>query len=287
MNKAFKFTPEQLKAIYDGDIDARNAFFFDNLDIITRMAQCAYDREKHATVTVEDLIQGAYVDMDYFRRGVNNPVVDEVGIRGFLRWSFHLAPYGGLAHCREYNPKITSKCAFFDPQYCDNNFVRLDALMRENSEKRGTVAFEEYLYTDDGDDDFAELGVIDGDDNEQSEDYTAEYVEVFGEYLTPKMRDVFALTMDGYDVTHIAEKLGLKLGATTTRQVRIREAFGKHLDEVVKDLAERGINADGIVDRQPKRFYKMSEEQRAYHRENARKNRARRRAERKDHDDIS
>lgn len=278
MNKSFKFTPEQLKAIYDGDIDARNTFYFDNLDIITRMAQVAYDREKHATVTVEDLIQGAYIDMDYFRHSVNGPVTNEIEIAGFLRWSFHLAPYGGLAHCRKYNPKITSKCVFFDPTYCDNNFVRLDALMRDNSERTGDATVIEYANTDDGDDDFAELGIIDGD-NEHSEDYTAEYVEAFSKYLTPKMRDVFALTMDGYTATQIAEKLGIKLVATATRQARIREAFGKYLDEVVKDLAERGIDADGIADRQPKRFYKTSEKQRETMRRYLERKRERKRAE--------
>ncbi len=280
--KTFKYTDEQLQAIYDGDIDARNTFYFDNLDIITRMAQTAIEREKHPSVTVEDLIQGAYVDMDYFCQGPNKRVQNNLDIATFMRWSFHLAPYGGLAYCRENNPKITCRYgSIFGTDYTDANFLRLDALMRENSEKSGSCAFEEYVNTDVAAD-CAERGVIDGD--EYTADSNDEYVEIFGRYLTPKMRDVFALMVDGYTDTQIAEKLGLRLGATSTRKRHIREVFGKHSADVVKALADYGINADGIPDRTPKRNYKTSEKQRESMARYLAKKRERKRDESTPHD---
>lgn len=255
MATTFKFTPEQLRQIYDGDIDARNTFYFDNLDIIKRMAHCAVQREKHPTVTVDDLVQGAYVDMDYFCHSVNKPVTDEYEIACFLRWSFHLAPYGGLAYCRENNPKITCQCGgFYGTDYTDNNFVRLDAIVDDSDKHLQSDITNSYAeYIADPRADFTE----------QSDDCIDEYVDVFGQYLTPKMRDVFALVMDGYDATHIADKLGLTLGATVVRQGRIRDAFGKHTDSIVKALASYDIHAESIVDRTPTRIYKTDEKQRA------------------------
>ena len=264
----FKFTTEQLRQIYEGDIDARNTFYFDNLDIITRMAYSAMQRERHPVVTVDDLIQGVYADMDYFCEGVDKPVTDEHGIIFFLRWSFHLAPYGGLAYCREHNPKITAKItysgvSFFDTTYTDKDCLQLDC-------------------TIDGDEGGKTYGEIIPDTRAElteHEDYTDEFIKVFGEYLTPKMREVFALAMYGYDGTRISEMLGLNRATTYTRMNRLCDAFAKHLDDVVKTLAYYGIYAEGIAERAPKRFYKTSEKQRARQAKCRRLKRERRRAE--------
>lgn len=283
MLNTWKCTDEQLVKIYEGDIDARNTFYFDNLDIITRIAQNALNREKHPTVTIDDLVQGVYVDMDYFCQGPNKRVENAVDIGMFVRWSCHLAPYGGLAYCREHNPKITCRYgSFFGTDYTDNNFVRLDALMRDNSEKRGTATFEEYVDADDEGDELDELATVDSDDTDDF--YLYEYIRVFGEYLTPKQREVFGLTVEGYTATQIAEKLGITLGATMSCQRRIRAVFNKRMPEVVKILADFGIHAEGIADRQPKHFNKTSEKQLEACRRYYERKRARKRAESLPHD---
>ncbi len=254
MATTFKFTPEQLRQIYDGDIAARNAFYFDNLDIIKRMAYCAVQREQHPTVTVDDLIQGAYVDMDYFCHSVNRPVTDEYEIACFLRWSFHLAPYGGLAYCRENNAKITCQCGnFYGTDYTDNNPVRLDAVVDDadkHLQSDGTETYADYIADPRA------------DFTEQSTDYTDEYVNTFAEYLTPKQRDVFALIADGYTDTQIAERLSITQALASQHKYSIRKTFGKCLPDVVNALASYDIYADGIADRTPKRTYKTDEKQR-------------------------
>lgn len=250
----FKFTTEQLRQIYDGDIDARNTFYFDNLDIITRMAHCAVKKERHLTVTVDDLTQGAYADMDYFCHSVNCPVTNADEIACFLRWSFHLAPYGGLAYCRENNPKITcQRGGFYDTTYTDNNLLRLDAIVDDTDkhlQSDSTASIVEYIA-----DPRADI-------TEQSDDYTAEYVKVFGQYLNPTQRDIFARIMDGYTDTQIAEQIGITQNTASTRRYRMRIAFGKHTADIVKAFADYDIHADGIADRAPKRFYKSSEKER-------------------------
>ena len=194
----FKFNTEQLCEIYYGNIDARNTFYFDNLDLITRMAY-AFDRaHPHATVTAQDLIQGAYVDMDYFCYGVGKRVTDTATIIGFLHWSFYLAPYGGLAYCRANNRKITDVYGNFTNEFMDNSIVRLDAIVDDGA--NGRTYYE--VIAD-------ELEVSPLDD---TTDYTEQYVNTFGKYLTPKQREVFALVMDGYGPTEIARKLGLTKG---------------------------------------------------------------------------
>lgn len=250
----FKFTSDQLRKIYDGDIDARNTFYFDNLDIITRMAYCALEREQHPAVTLDDLVQGAYADMDYFCHSVNRPVTtaDEIGF--FLRWSFHLAPYGGLAYCRENNPKLTGQSnGFYDTTYTDNNVLSLDATV-DDSDKHlqsdATATLAEYIA-----DPRAEL-------TEQSDDEYADCVQAIAEYVTPKMRDCFTLLADGYTDTQIGEKLGITQNTASTRKFRIRAVFAKRNADIVKTLADYGIIADGIADRQPKRIYKTSEKHR-------------------------
>lgn len=252
----FKFTPEQLKAIYDGDMDARNTFYFDNLDIIQRMAYCAVLREQHPTVTQEDLVQGVYADMDYFCHSVNRPVTNTEEIRYFLRWSFHLAPYGGLAYCREHNPKITCACgSYYNTEYTDNNPLRLDAEIDDsNKHLQGDreTTYAEYIP-----DPRAEQAL------ESATDYTDEYVNTFGVYLTPKQRDVFALMMDGYSPSTIAEKLNQSLTTTLSQRKRMREVFRKHLADILPILESYGIHAEKTADTEPpKRFYKTSAKQR-------------------------
>lgn len=247
MGKQFVFTQEQLKAIHDGDMDARNAFYFDNLEIIRRMAYCAVQRDKHPTVTVDDLVQGVYVDMDYFCDSLGKPVTDLATIIGFLHWSFHLAPYGGLAYCRENNPKITCKCGnYFDTTYTDNNLLRLDAPIGDSN---GST------YGDLIPDTRAEM-------RDDTTDCTEEYVNTFGQYLSPAQRQVFALVMDGYGVRAIADKLGQKEGTTSAQKRGMRTAFVKNRADVLDTLEHYGICSSGIADREPKHYYKTSAKQR-------------------------
>lgn len=246
----FKFTQEQLKAIYDGDMDARNAFFFDNLDIIKRMAYFAIYRERYHTVTVDDLVNGVYVDMDYFCSGINTPVRDYGSLIAFLHWSFHLAPYGGLAYCRVNNTKITTNYKNnYSSVYTGNNyFLSLDATIGDSKNAR---TFGERIGDPSAEQAF-----------EGVRDNTDEYAKVFGEFLTPKLRDVFVLMLDGYDLTHIADKLGVTLGAAIVRKMRIRQAFEKHSAEVFARLAEYGIDGASVAEQEPKRNYKTSAKER-------------------------
>ncbi len=255
MASTFKYTDEQLQAIYDGDIDARNAFYFDNLDIIKRMAYCAVQKERHPTATVDDLVQGAYADMDYFCHSVNRRVTNADEIADFLRWSFHLAPYGGLAYCRENNPKLTCRRGgYYDTTYTDSNLLRLDAIL-DGTDKHlnnDAVTVDYHDYIADPRADFTE----------QSDDYTDEYVTVFGDYLNPTQRDIFARYMDGYTDTQIAEQLGITQNTVSTRRYRMRQMFGKLTAEIVNALADYDIHAENIADNAPKRFYKTSEKER-------------------------
>ncbi len=270
--ETFKYTDEQLQAIYDGDIDARNTFYFDNLAIIKNMAYCAIQKERYPTVTVDDLVQGAYVDMDYFCCGVNRPVTNANEIAYFLRWSFHLEPYGGLAYCRKNNPKLTCVRSY-DTTYTDNNLLRLDAITADRDNESTS---DRNMYIADPRDYFSD-----------EIDYTAEYVKVFGQYLTPKQRDTFALIVDGYTDTQIAKQLGITQAAASTRKARIRIAFSKHYADIVKILADYDISVENIVYRTPKRFYKTTEKERQRMAEYYRRKQERKRAERTHRDDVA
>ena len=69
-------TDEQKKKILCGDCAARNAFYFDNLPRIKRMAYAYARTHSYFRGLVDDLINGVYVDLTVFQSEYNCPVKD-------------------------------------------------------------------------------------------------------------------------------------------------------------------------------------------------------------------
>ena len=272
--RGWKITDEQCAAICNGDVDARNRFYIDNLEIIQRMAYCAIQRDKHPAVTADDLVQGVYVDMDYFCNGVNCPVTDYVSLIGFIHWSFHLAPYGGLAYCREHNPKITCRRGnYYDRTYTDNNLLRLDATVdgsNKHLQNDSESTYGEYIP-----DPRAELAF------ENTTDYTNDCKIIVADFLSPREREYFDLFMDGYGNSVISERMGYK--GECNNGARVRDKLRKNYVPILDVLAYMGVDVDeykGKTPYNPKTecTYKLTSEQRARAAESMRRQRAAKKA---------
>lgn len=107
-----KLTPKQALEINMGDMEARNAFYFDNYTFFKSFA-IGYCRNlnthKHRAANWEDFIQQIYVDLGFYDFRSRNTFFRS------LIWSERLSDFGGISAIREYKRavKITNTVSLY------------------------------------------------------------------------------------------------------------------------------------------------------------------------------
>lgn len=107
-----KLTPKQALQINMGDMEARNAFYFDNYKFFKKFARgyCyKLNGLKHRAANWEDFLQQIYADLGYY---------DFRERKTFFRsliWSERTSDYGGICALREYKQavKITNTISIY------------------------------------------------------------------------------------------------------------------------------------------------------------------------------
>ncbi|PWM73355.1 MAG: hypothetical protein DBX59_05165 [Bacillota bacterium] len=261
----WKITDEQAQAIKNGDITARNAFYMDNLERIRKMAYTYARNHPRCNGLAEDMIQGLFVDLAYFKQSNGRPVINGKSLSGFVYSSFIYAPYGGLLYCSKNNAKLL----------CDLETYSVDTFSLDKPFGVGDNRHQD----EDNARTLAET--IPAPDMLDTTDYTDKLKTLVSDFLTPRQREYFDLFADGYTNSVIAEKLGYKTVAGNSDLVRKR--LRSHSAEILSRLSALGINVDKYKGKTPydpktERTYKLSAETRAYWAQKARERRARKKA---------
>ena len=252
--RGWKITDEQAELIRQGDKDARDKFYFDNLKRIRKMAFKYAERNPRCNNFAEDMIQGVYVDLVYFKAENGVPVTDGITLTRFVYSSFRFTPFGGLLYCSENNPKLLS-----------GGGLRVYA--------PSVISFESALSKDDKDGKMLLLGdIIPAPDMFEKFDEQSikidRLVELCSPFLTPRNQEVIRYYLDGYSDTIAADKLNITANCFSTRKNRVFDTLRKHAAEILDVLEKLGLVVAfyrGITPYNPKtdRVYKLSAEKRA------------------------
>lgn len=223
--RGWKITAEQIKAITNGDKNARNAFYFDNLDRIRKMAR-NYVSKRHISNTgreydVDDCINGLYLDLPLFN------FKDGRAISWSVRNSFYLSIYGGWLYVVENNGKL------LNGEYRGERLYILDSPARVNTRSGDSKDTGEYLIDSIASTPSPENEIIDGDSIPAEK-----VVEIAREYLSPRESEIFSLMLDGYSVYAIPEILGLK--NITKQYARIKARLRVNYESVITSLEDLG-----------------------------------------------
>lgn len=266
----WQYTQEQVKAIKNGDIGARNAFYMDNFARIQIMARAfvsyGHARGLRQVCTAEELLQQVYLDLPLLN--YDSPQTITFSLK---RRSFFLCKYGGWSYFVE-----NKRAACDYPRYMGGECMSIDESVDEDGNSRPLLdllislpsAAEEYEKHE-----------------KEKQDYSAVLRAVFDKYLCKRQADFLALWCEGYSDTEAARKIG-----TTIHCVHKKKALDRlrvNYTDIVDMLCAAGCeSAYGYITLTPALLAQSQQaltstaEQRARNREYMRLCRERKRAQR-------
>ena len=269
--RGWVITDEQAERIREGDISARNAFYFDNLERIRKMAWRYTEKHPRLHGWVDDMVSGVYVDLGFFKQENGKPVVDGCTLSCFVYCSFRFCPYGGLLYLSENDPKMLSggglavysaDCVSFDsPVGSMHNAARHhdDA----SAQTLGDIVPAPDLFR-----------------NIDFTDLTDDLKAVVADCLSKRQAEYFGYFIEGYGNAEISRRMGYS--GESNCAADMRNKLRKNYAVILPRLSALGIDITpytGLTPYNPKaeRVYKLSPEVRAYWAQKARERRARKR----------
>lgn len=239
----WKITDEQAEEIRNGNAEARNRFYLENLDRIRAMAY-NYARENPvARGYYEDLAQGVLVDLLTWKKQYNRPIKDGRDISYFVRRSFYFATRGGYLYVLEDCKKWLDD----EYQHVARDIISLDAplLVRHRSGE-----------SDDGS---TLLNFIPAEDcfrEIEEEDFTEECKRIAGKYLSKQQKEFFEYWIEGYTPKNAVENMGVKQQSSLVRKMKIN--LIKNYAEIVAGLSCAGVNIPTYAQGIPEDFQTLT-----------------------------
>lgn len=224
--KEWQYTQEQAKAIKNGDIEARNAFYMENLNRIQIMARayvsCGRAKGLRQVCTAEELTQQVYLDLPLFN--YDSPQTISFSLK---RRSFFLCKYGGWSYFVENGRSATDY-----PRYMGGESMSIEERANEDGNSRPLLdllislpsAAEEYEKRE-----------------KETQDYSATLQAVFEKYLAKRQADFLVLWCEGYSDTDAASKIGTKI-----QNVHKKKAFDRlrvNYADIVDTLCAAGCES--------------------------------------------
>lgn len=257
-------TDEQAKKILCGDCAARNAFYFDNLPRIKRMAYAYARTHSYFRGLVDDLINGVYVDLTVFQSEYNCPVKDGKSLSRFVYWSFRSCRFGGLAYLRENNPKMLCGSGYIPHFLALDEPCGVGVNRHQDDRNKNTLA---------------DVIAAPPMDIEPPRDFSDECKEIAARFLSPRESECCAYMIDGYTFRAIGDAMHIKGDGAGGYMFRVKQKLRKNAAAVLSALSACGVDVDEYEGKTPPdenapRVYKLSPEKRARAAELARKRRA-------------
>lgn len=268
--RGWNITFETVSQISNGDINARNRFYFDNLERIRKMAYGYARKNSHCKGLEDDMINGVWVDLGYFKQDNGVSVTDGISLSRFVYSSFRFCPFGGLLYCSENNPKLLSGggLAVYAPEVLsfDKPFGVGDN--RHQDEENARTLGE----------------IIPAPEMTLTTYNTDELKALCSDLLPPRCREYFAYFMDGYSPSVIGSKMGFNGTAYGACGNRMRKVLQSKYKLVLARLSALGVDVKYYLRLNPadslksERKYKLTDEQRARARKSMRRYRERKKA---------
>lgn len=257
-------TDEQAEQISNGDINARNRFYMDNLARL-RCSALAFIRLHPAqSWGVDDMLSSVYVDMSVWTYSAGHAIKSGAIITGLVRLSFRWARFGGYSYMCECNSKL--RCEPYRP----DGVISLDAPV-----KGARVRYQDNEHT-------SLIDFIPAPDCFQTlESSTAvDCLGIVGEFLSPRERDFVGYILDGFAPSVACEHLNIKQWGALSK--RIHNKLVKNYAVIVERLALAGVDMCAFARTAPADYekalssLKTTSAQRERARENMRRLRERR-----------
>ena len=263
-NRSWVYTPEQVVKIINGDISARNKFFFDNYNRLRIMAKsfvaaryCLYQMQ----YDMDDLLMQVYLDLPYME--YKSPAALTFDIK---KKSFRLSIFGGYALFVENHIAWT-----------DTKRFRL-SVQSTDEVKRGETFDSFTLWIDN----FCSYSPFDEFfDRSDGFEYQFALRSVLSRYLKPLQVEFVVLVCEGYSQAEACRKIGVRSMSFSALCKRLKT----HSAEIVDGLLDFGCSAAekyfGVSpsEKPPQRVYKSSPVERAKAAARQRALRARKRLE--------
>lgn len=201
--KEWQYTQKQARAIKNGDITARNAFYMDNYARIEIMARAYVSRgrvmKSQRICTVEELTQQVYLDLPLFNFDTPQKITFSLKCR-----SFYLCPFGGWSFFVENGRAAT-----------DYERFRGDYISIESKDETDRPLLDMFTASPSAADEYEKH-------EREKMDYSATLRAVFEKYLAKRQADFLALWCEGYSDTEAASKIG-----TTIYNVHKKKALDR------------------------------------------------------------
>lgn len=255
------YTPEQAQKIVNGDIEARNQFYFDNYELLHILAYW-YASERFAIMgdryEVDDLMSQVYLDLPYMNFTSCATLTYSIKQNSFFR-----SVFGGFSFSVEEHRTNGDK-------------KRLVAPLMSTDETRGES--DCLLYVDL----FVSCNPFDEFfDHADEFDYAPALRSILARYLKPVQVEFVLLVCEGYAQAEACRQLGVRGMTLSALAKRLRPHYAEIVDELLALGCSSAETYYGVIpsDKPAKKAYKMTEEERAKAREQRRNYRARKRAE--------
>lgn len=237
--RGWKITAKQVTAIKNGDIEARNRFYIDNLSRIQSMAR-NYVRKRHMASVgreydVDDCVNCVYLDLPLFNFE-NGKTLSHSLIN-----SFCMSIYGGLWYVTENDSKLFNGEYRGERLYILDRPLNVKARTGETSET-GALYIDSVASTPSPESDLIGAEIVSSE----------KVVEITSKYLSPKENEIFSLLLDGYSVYAIPELLGLK--NVTKQYARIKARLCTNYEPILKAIEKLGAELPQYAQERPERF---------------------------------
>lgn len=263
-NRSWVYTHDQAKKIVNGDISARNKFFFDNYDRLRVMAKSFVANRyclSQMQYDMDDLLMQVYLDLPYME--YKSPAALTFDIK---KKSFRLSIFGGYAFFVENHVGWT-------------DLKRFQLSVQSTDEvKRGETSDSFALWVDN----FCSYSPFEEFfDRSDCFEYQFALRSVLSRYLKPLQVEFVVLVCEGYSQAEACRKIGVRSMSFSALCKRLKT----HSAEIVDLLLDFGCSAAekylGVSpsEKPPQRAFKLSPEERAIAAERMRSYRARKRLE--------
>lgn len=268
----WKITDELAERINNGDIDACNDFYFDNLLRLRKMACNYVTHNPRFSGMLEDMVQQVYVDMSVWNYACGYPIVGGGVLSRRVYMSFLYCARGGFAYVVRDNLKLKDIKSYSPVSVCS-----LDSSLSVGSGRRQDEGNKQTLA------DIVPAPVNTDILNDFAPDLSEKICAIVRDYLSPQEFKFYSYLLEGYAPSVACERLGVKQWGAISKRGRAK--LIKNYSAIVDSLLILGFDVPDFAFAVPDGFddavaflSPRTPEQKARANENARKLRARRKA---------
>ena len=221
----FKLSDEQVERINNGDVEAFNLFFLENLPYIETRCRKRF-LDKHRVDDFYEGVSASYVDLrdQHFNSAQQLEAIINKACIYSSYGSYQLVRKGGRAHTyiSLIQPHLEYECAFSNWDKDDKSkYALIDRFGKTSPSPAEEIIEEERLKL--------------GNDVDK-------LCEILKPFFPPALNEVLPYFLQGYDQGNIATHLGLETRTVEHRRRKIRHRLILNYDKILNVLGSNGYD---------------------------------------------